>query len=519
MVRSRVSIRRWREEDLPGVIDCQKAAWADYHESQQYDSRIFGLQLAAFAEGQFLAECEGRVVGYATSLIVQLADEPEAYSYDEITGGGTFATHSPGGDTLYGADIAVHPDYRGMGIAGKLYLARKRLLRRFNLRRMIAFGRIPGYRDVAGQCTAREYVDEVVRGQRKDSALTAHLKAGYSVRQVRLDLMSDHASANWATLLEMSNADFNPARRRIAAPPIRRAFRKMRVCAAQFLMKPIRDWEEFEKGVEFFVDAAREYHCHLLLLPELFTVQLFSTMEDNLESKQAMLRLAEMAEDYTGMLRAMASREQLYIVGGTHPVLREGNLYNVAHVFTPVGNVYTQDKLHITPAERELWGIRPGSGLKLFETPFARFGVQVCYDIEFPEVSRIMTLAGAEALFVPFSTDDRKAYQRVRYSAHARAIENSLYVVLAGNAGNLPTHTYLLNYSQSAIVTPSDFGFPPHAVAAEADPNVETVAIADLDFAALAQAREVGSVLPLHDRRPDLYEIRSQTRVERLRVE
>ncbi len=515
----RAKIRRWKEEDLPEIIALQKRAWSDYPDSEQYGERVFGLQLGAFPDGQLLAELDGQIVGYCTALIVQLADEPEAYTFDEITGGGTFSTHSPGGDTLYGAEIAVDPAYRGRGIAGLLYEHRKKLLRRFNLRRMIAFGRIPGYREVAGQCTAREYVDDVTAGKRRDSALSAHLKAGYRVRQVRLDLMSDDASSNWATLLELENEDFLPARRRIAASPIRRAFRKMRVCAAQYLMRPVKNWTEFEETVDFFVSAAHEYHSHLLILPELFTAQLFSTMPDDLEPRKAMRKLARMTPRYLEMFKRFATENQLYIVGGSQPVLRDGTLYNVAHLFTPAGNVYTQDKLHITPEEREQWGIRPGEGVNLFETPFGRFGIQVCYDIEFPEVSRMLTLAGAEAIFVPFSTDDRKAYQRVRYSAHARAVENTIYVALAGNAGNLPTHLYLLNYSQSAVVTPSDFGFPPHAVAAEADPNCETVAIADLDFAALAQNREFGSVRPLHDRRPDLYSIRPEVRVRRIRGE
>ena len=83
-------------------------------------------------------------------------------------------------------------------------------------------------------------------------------------------------------------------------------------------------------------------------------------------------------------------------------------------------------------------------------------------------------------------------------------------MVLAGNAGNLPARGNLLNYARSVILTPSDFGFPPEGVAAESDPNIETVAIADLDFSLLAQLREMGSVRPLHDRRGDMYKLTSE---------
>lgn len=521
MARLKVKIRRWTQQDIPKIVEVQLAAWSEYPPAEQYDERMFAHQLAAFPEGQFLAELEGgRVVGYATAQIVQLDDaEIQEYSYDELTGAGTFSTHDPAGDTLYGADVAVHPDFRGRGVSSRLYTARKKLLRRYNLRRMIAFGRIPGYREVAGQISAREYVDQVVGGERRDQALTAHLKAGYQVKEVRLDLMSDQASANWATLLEMPNPSFDAAKRKLSAVPIKRAFRRARVCAAQYAMRPIGAWNELSEAVGFFVDAANEYHCHFLVLPELFTAQLLSAMDKSLEPRAAFRELAGYHGQYVELLRGAAMRSQVYIIGGTHPVLRDDGLYNVAHLFTPAGNVYTQDKLHVTPSERELWGVRPGRGLKVFESAYAKFSILVCYDIEFPELARMVTLAGSEILFCPYSTDDRKAYRRVRFAAQARAVENASYVVLSGNTGNLRAGTYMLNYSQSAILTPSDFGFPSEAIIAEAEPNIETVAIGDLDFASLAACRTMGSVRPLQDLRGDLYELRATTRVERVRIE
>ena len=517
--QGRVRIRRWEPADILRIVEVQAAAWAEYPPAGMYDERMFEMQRVAFPDGQLVAEIDGVIIGYATSEIVQLDAEIEEYSYDELTGAGTFSTHDPAGDTLYGADIAVHPDYRGRGVAGKLYAGRKKLVKRYNLRRMIAFGRIPGYRSMSGELTAREYVDQVVNGERKDMALTAHLKAGYQVRDVRIDLMSDQASANWATLLEMPNSAFNAAKRRLAVP-IKRGFRRARVCAAQWRMRPVKSWQELDDSVDFFVNAANEYHCHFLVFPELFTAQMLTAMDENLTSRETFLELAKYHDQYLAMFREAATRTQLYIIGGSHPVLRDdGKLYNVAHLFTPAGNVYTQDKLHITPNERELWDITPGQGLTVFESPFGRFSILVCYDIEFPELARLLTFAGSEVIFVPFSTDDRKAYLRVRYAAQARAVENASYVVISGNTGNLTAVTYMLNYSQSAILTPSDYGFPPEAIAAEADPSIETVAIADLDFASLASARSMGSVRPLQDIRHDLYELTARSRVKRVRVE
>lgn len=513
-----VKIRPWRAEDIAGIVDCHRAAYDDYPPSTHYDARLFEMQLDAFPEGQVLAEEDGRIIGYATAIIVQL-EEDNDYTYAEITGAATFSTHEPSGDTLYGADIAVHPGYRGRGVAGKLYDYRRKLVKRYNLRRMLAYGRIPGYAEVAGRMTAQAYVDQVLAGQRKDPALSAHVKAGYRVKGVVLDLFRDRSSLNYSTLLEWDNPDFRPERRRIAAAPLKVPVRKMRVCAAQYKMRPIKSWDELAESVGFFVETADAYYCHFLLLPELFTAQLFSAMPVDWPPDRAIRELTTYTERYIEMFRSMARSRNLYIIGGSHPVLRDGKIYNVAHMFSPSGKVYTQDKLHITPSERKDWGIEPGESIKIFDTSLGRIAIQVCYDIEFPEVARLLTLAGVQVIFVPFSTDEKKAYHRVRYTAQARAVENIIYTVIAGNVGNLPNRSYLLNYGQAAVFTPSDFGFAPNATAAEAEPNLETVVIADIDFTALLQQREVGSVRPLHDRRQDLYDIRPRQPIEIVRVE
>lgn len=514
-----VRVRRWRPSDIAAVVQCQRAAYADYPDSGQYKARIFELQLQAFPEGQYLAEIGGKVVGYATALIVQLDGLPHLYEYNELTGSGTFSTHTPGGNTLYGADIAVDPEFRGQGIAGRLYEARLKLLQRYNLRRMVAYGRLTGYVEHIGRLTAKEYVDAVQNKELSDPALNAHLKAGYRVREVSLEIMRDEPSRNWATLLELDNPNYDPKKRRIAASPLTRPIRKLRVCAGQYLMRPLKNWDEYAASVRFYAEVADEYHGHFLLLPELITAVLLHTAPKTAEGAELMHYVASYSDRHVALLQALAQEFSLYIVGASCPVVRDGELFNVAYLVTPSGSVYTQDKLHITPSESDAWGIRRGEKVRVFETPFGRVGVCVCYDVEFPEVPRLMALSGADVLFVPFSTDERKAYQRVRYSAAARAIENAMYVVIAGNAGCLPARNYLLNYARSAVLTPSDFGFPDEAVIAEADPNLETVVVADLDLTALAQYRQDGSVKPLQDRRLDLYEIMAKTPVEIVVVE
>lgn len=514
-----IKVRRWKKSDIPALVECQNAAYPHIARESLVDQRKLLMQLEAFPEGQFLAECDGKVVGYCASLILQIDDDSPWYSYDEITGVGTFSTHDPSGETLYGSDIGVHPKYRGKGVASKLYVRRKGLLKRYNLRRMVAGGRIPGYSKHARKMSAEEYIEKVKAGALKDPALSMHLKAGYEVLSVHYAYLNDGESMNYATFLNMENPDFNPDKRMISAAPIRRTVRKIRVCAAQYQMRQISSWDELERQVKFFVETANEYHCHFLLFPELFTAQLFSMLPNNMDSLNALKEVAQFHNQYVEMFTRFASDYSLYIIGGSHPVETNGELRNVAHLFTPSGGVHTQEKIHISSIERRYYDIKPGERLRVFETPLGRIGILISYDIEFPEIARLLALHGVEVLFVPFATDERKSYYRVRHCAQARAVENIIYVAMTGCIGNLPqVRSFLVNYSQAAICTPCDIAFPSNGVMEEADPGSETVIIAELDLNDLAMARDIGSVRPLQDRRTDLYSLTAKFPIELVSV-
>ena len=146
--------------------------------------------------------------------------------------------------------------------------------------------------------------------------------------------------------------------------------------------------------------------------------------------------------------------------------------------------------------------------MNAIDTDCGPIGVAICYDCEFPELVRHLTDQGAAMLFVPFCTDERQSYMRVRYCAQARAVENQCFVVMAGNVGNLPKVENMdIQYSQSCVLTPCDFPFARDGIAAETAPNVEMVTIADLQLDSLYAARQGGTVQNLKDRRFDLYSL------------
>lgn len=284
---------------------------------------------------------------------------------------------------------------------------------------------------------------------------------------------------------------------------------KSRIAAVQYKLRFIEDWAGFEAQVNFVLNAAADYEPHFVLLPEIFTTQILSFMDnDNIAS--AVRELSGYTERYTELLRSHAMKHGYFLIGGSHPNLREGKLYNTAYLFTPAGEIHTQDKIHRTRWEKEKWNTDHGDSLRVFETPFGKIAILICYDIEFPELARRVAEEGAEIIFVPSCTDDRQGFLRVRYCCHARAIENQVYVAMTSTVGNLPVAGLRLHYGQASIITPSDFPFARDGIAAEGRINEEQIVVADVDLALLDENRLKGTTIPLLDKRADFYGLRPE---------
>lgn len=281
---------------------------------------------------------------------------------------------------------------------------------------------------------------------------------------------------------------------------------KVRIAAVQYLLRTIQDWDGFENQVRFILKAAAEYKPNFVMLPEIFTSQLLSFLDSEGDVRTAVRRMHDFTPRYLDLMAEMARKYNFYLVAGSHPNLRDGLLYNTAFMFSPKGDVFSQDKIHRTRWERDKWDTTAGNKLHLFQTDYGAVGILICYDIEFPELARLVCEAGADILFVPSSTDDRQGFWRVRYCAQARAIENQVYVAMTSTVGNLPVEGLGMHYGQASIMTPSDFPFSRDGIAAEGVTNMEQVVIADVDLDALAQNRLNGTTIPLYDKRREVYE-------------
>lgn len=167
-------------------------------------------QLNHFPQGQVVVESQGRVVGYAGSLIVLWDDWCEFHTWEQITTQGTFRNHNPLGRTLYGAEIFVDPALRGAGIGRLLYEARRQVCRAFNLKRIIACGRLPGYAAHSGSMSAEMYAKRVVWGDFTDPVLTFQLREGFSYcGVVNGYLAGDEDSQGYASIIVWLNPEYD----------------------------------------------------------------------------------------------------------------------------------------------------------------------------------------------------------------------------------------------------------------------------------------------------------------------
>ena len=476
------------------VYDNLGGAW----KKEQYMS-----QITRFPEGQIVIEDNGVMVAAALSMIVDYGRFGDTHTYSQITNDGYLTNHDPSGDTLYGVDIFVHPKYRGLRLGRRLYDARKELCRNLNLRRFIAGGRIPGYAKHADHLTPVRYIEEVKNREIFDPVLSFQLSNGFHVRKVLTGyLPADADSLGYATLLEWVNLDYVEKALHIGGEKI-----VVRLGVVQWQMRTMSSVEELLKHAEFFIDAVSGYHADFVLFPEYMSAPLMGLFNDK-HPPDAIRALAGFSSEIRNGLLEMAMSYNINIIAGSLPEYSNHQLYNVSWLLRRDGTFEAQYKIHATPDEVSCWGVQGGDALKVFDTDCGKVAILICYDAEFPELARLATMQGAQILFVPFWTNTKNAYQRVRYCSQARAIENECFVAITGSVGNLPHAENMdIQYSQSAIFSPSDFSFPHDAILAEATPNTEMTLIADVNLELLKQVRTRGATRNLANRRTDLYRL------------
>lgn len=497
-----VEVRNLNIDDYEELKTSMIQAYEKWPESYWRESQIQNL-LSIFPIGQIAVVVDGMVVGCALSLIIKYSKFGDEHTYDEITKGNTFNSHNPEGDVLYGIDMFIRPEYRGLRLGRRLYDARKELCEQLNLKAIVFGGRIPNYHKFANEMSPKKYIQQVRSKEIFDPTLTFQLSNDFHVKKVLTNyLPGDKESKDYAVLLQWDNIYYTKNTQQLNQQKS-----VVRLGLVQWQMRLYSSKEDVFEQMEYFVNAVSNYKSDFILFPEFFNAPLMAKY-NHLSESEAIRKLAEYTEDVRDRFIQLAIEYNVNIITGSMPLIKDDKLYNVGYLCRRNGEWDMYEKIHITPDEVKAWGLSGGNSIKTFDTDCGKIGVLICYDVEFPELSRILAQQGMNILFVPFLTDTQNGYSRVRYCARARAIENECYVAISGSVGNLPkVHNMDIQYAQSAVFTPCDFAFPTNGIKSEATPNTEMILVSDVDLDLLAELHNYGSVRNLKDRRKDLYSV------------
>ncbi len=489
-------------DDYQELKDAMIEAYTNMPNSYWKEAHIKSL-IKKFPEGQVCIKINNEIAGCALSIIVGDAEFEGKHTYRDITGNYTFDTHNPDGDVLYGIDVFITPKFRGLRLGRRLYDFRKELTEKLNLRGIAFGGRIPNYHKYAQELTPKQYIEKVKRKEIHDPVLNFQISNDFHPSKILKNyLEGDEASNEFAVMLEWKNIYYEKETEKAATKK-----KIIRLGLIQWQMRLYKDLEELMQQAEYFIDAVSAYRSDFALFPEFFNAPLMAD-NNHLPEAEAIRELASFTPEIVDQFSKLAISYNINVITGSFPEIRNNLLYNVGYLCRRDGSTERYEKLHVTPDEAKVWGMQGGKEVKTFDTDCGRIGVLICYDSEFPELSRLLADEGMDILFIPFLTDTQNGYSRVRHCAQARAIENECYVAIAGSVGNLPkVHNMDIQFAQSMVFTPCDFSFPANGIKAEATTNTEMILIADVDIDLLRELHQFGSVRNLKDRRKDIYQV------------
>ncbi len=312
-----------------------------------------------FPDGQICIEDSGQLIAVALTVCVKYERFSNPHTYDDLILRNEKIWHNPKGDSLYGLDVFIHPEYRGYRLGRRLYEARKELCRSMNLRAILAGGRIPNFHKYSDQYSPAEYIQRVDRKEIYDPILSFQLSNDFQVtRLMHKYLPEDKKSLGYATLLEWNNILYTPPS---SVLNVKKS--QVRMGAVQWQMREFHSVEEVLKQVEYFVDALSDYKSDFALFPEFFNAPLMG-LTDQMDQTRAIRFLAGFTEQFRNEMSEMAVSYNINIITGSMPLLENDRVYNVSYLCHRDGRVDEQRKIHITPTNAATGSLRAVTSLK-----------------------------------------------------------------------------------------------------------------------------------------------------------
>jgi predicted amidohydrolase len=271
---------------------------------------------------------------------------------------------------------------------------------------------------------------------------------------------------------------------------------RVRIAAAQYPPEALGSLGAYRDKLARWVGEAAGDGAQLLVFPEYGAMEYAAAAGASAAGGLA-ASLAAVSDALPEMDAAhadLARRYGVYILAASGPSARGGRYVNAARLFAPSGRVGIQEKLIMTPFERD-WGISPGAAPKVFETALGRIGIAICYDSEFPLLVRAQAEAGAGIVLIPTCTEFVSGYHRVRTAALARALENTCVTVLSPLVGDAPWSPAIdRNTGAAGVYVPSERGLSDSGVLAEGPLNRPRWVYADVERAHLNRLKTSGEV-------------------------
>ena len=287
---NKVELRNLRMEDYDQLAKSFRRIYAN-HDVFWTHKQIKKL-ITIFPEGQVVIIADDKIVGCALSIIVDYNMVQGDHTYAQVTGNETFDTHNPNGNILYGIEVFIHPDYRGLRLGRRMYEYRKELCEKLNLKAIMFGGRIPNYHKYADKMRPKEYIEKVRSREIYDPVLNFQLSNDFHVRRViRNYLPNDEESCHCACLLQWDNIYYQPPteQKKVERKPT------VRLGMVQWQMRPYKDVDDLMEQVEFFVDSVSSYKADFVVFPEYFNAPLMAPF-NKMGEAQSIRALAQYTE-------------------------------------------------------------------------------------------------------------------------------------------------------------------------------------------------------------------------------
>ena len=276
----------------------------------------------------------------------------------------------------------------------------------------------------------------------------------------------------------------------------------IRIAAAQYPIEEPKTLKEFLAKLTRWIDEGAQ-DSDLLIFPEYGGAEVMAVFgrELNRDLLSATRAIQELVPEIDAHLAELARSRDVFILAPSLPVANaSGEIQNVARFHAPSGKSAAQAKLVLTPFDREIWQLNPSRTQTLFDTPFGKIGVAICYDVVFPLQVRALVEAGARMILCPSCTDTEAGYWRVRIGAMARALENQCVVVQSPTVGNVSwTNALDINRGAAGIFAPPDMAISPNGVLALGTMDRAEWLKYTVDLSRLEDIRQRGEVRTFND--------------------